>query len=197
MKTIRFTVIVLGMAALATSGFSDDLLNRGRGGSGGNGAGQSSGNDRNRSSGGDRVRNDSSGGQRGSGGGGVDRIRSGGGSSGNSGGIDRGRGNSGGSGTGRSSGGDDRIRSGGGSSGNQGGIDRGPIQSNPARSTIMPTPCGPWPASRTVDQGPGGRMGHVDACGPSACPARFRTTSCEWANGPHAGPIMRPTRKPM
>lgn len=47
------------------------------------------------------------------------------------------------------------------------------------------------------DQGPGGRMGHVDACGPSACPARFRTTSCEWTNGPHAGPIMRPTRKPM
>ena len=40
-------------------------------------------------------------------------------------------------------------------------------------------------------------MGHVDACGPSACPARFRTTSCEWTNGPHAGPIMRSTRKPM
>ena len=47
------------------------------------------------------------------------------------------------------------------------------------------------------DRGPGSRMGHVDACGPSACPARFRTASCEWANGPHAGPIMRPTRKPM
>ena len=31
-------------------------------------------------------------------------------------------------------------------------------------------------------------MGHVDACGPSACPARFRTTSCEWTNGPHADP---------
>lgn len=42
-----------------------------------------------------------------------------------------------------------------------------------ARSTIMPTSCGPWPASETEDQG------------------------AEWANGPHAGPIMRPTRKPM
>ena len=82
-----------------------------------------------------------------------------------------------------------------GRSDTEGGIDQGPwaIQDGPVHDQAHAV----WAMAGVRDQGPGGRMGHVDACGPSACPARFRTTSCEWTNGPHAGPIMRPTRKPM
>ena len=70
--------------------------------------------------------------------------------------------------------------------------DHGP--SKTARSTIRPRRVGhgrsPGPWTR-------GQMDHVDAGGPPTCPARFRSTSCEWTNGPHAGPIMRPTRRTM
>ena len=74
------------------------------------------------------------------------------------------------------------------------GVNHGPwaIQDGPVHDQAPP--CGPWAESGTLDQG---QMDHVDAGGPPTCPARFRSTSCEWTNGPHAGPIMRPTRRTM